>query len=106
MTGSAGGGGLARERTALAWQRTALSLAAASALMARLTWGTVGVAAMATLTIAVVLSCWVFVESRRRDSHDAGAPTAGSSRGGRAPLALAVCIALIAATELAAVLSS
>ncbi|QIX25523.1 DUF202 domain-containing protein [Nocardioides sp. JQ2195] len=100
---AAGDDGLSNERTALAWQRTALSLAAACAIMARLTWSTLGPVAIVLLSTALVLSAWVFLASWLRYSHDAGTRRRPGPRGGRAPLALAVATALIATTELAAV---
>ena len=106
MTSAVDDAGLTGPRTELAWQRTALSIAAAAAVMARLTWGSLGAAAIATLTVAVLLSGWVYVESRRLDRRDPGVRAPGSSRGGRAPVTLAVCVALVAGTELAAVLAT
>lgn len=94
--------GLSNERTALAWQRTALSLVAASAIMARLTWSTLGAPALALLSIALILGAWVFLESSARYCHDAGTRCRQRSRGGRTPMALAAATALIAVTELAA----
>ncbi|NPC96502.1 DUF202 domain-containing protein [Nocardioides sp. zg-DK7169] len=94
--------GAANERTALAWQRSALALIAGAALLARLTWSSLGVAALVVLSVALVLSAWVFVESRGRYAHDAGTRQRPRSRGGRAPLALAIATALVGATELAA----
>ena len=94
--------GAANERTALAWQRSALALIAGAVLLARLTWSTLGPVALVVLSVALVLSSWVFVESRGRYAHDAGMRRRPRSRGGRAPLALAVATALIGATELAA----
>ena len=89
------------ERTALAWQRTALSLAAASALLSRLTFDRLGLTALLSI-LALPLSLWVLVESRRRYSHDAGVPVRRRSRDGRAPAALALATAATVATELVA----
>jgi hypothetical protein len=94
--------GLANERTALAWQRTALSLMASTGVMARLTWSRLGLFAVLTLTIALTLAVWVFFESRGRYSHDAGTHGRTGPRGGRAPAFVATIIALLAATELVA----
>jgi uncharacterized membrane protein YidH (DUF202 family) len=102
---AAGDPGVANERTSLAWQRTALSLVAATAVMARLTWDDLGVVGLGPLMLAMGLSVWVFVESRARYSHDAGTRDRGRSRGGRAPLSLALATGLMAATELAALLT-
>ncbi len=91
--------GMANERTALAWQRTALSLAAGAAVMARLTWSELGLVAALVLAVAVALGVWVFVESTGRYRHDAGTRSRGRGRSGRAPLALTVAVVLMCATE-------
>lgn len=96
--------GLQNERTALAWQRTALSMIAASAVMARLTWSTGGVAALVVLVVAASLSTWVFLESRGRYAHSARVRLRASARGGRAPMALTLAVALLALTEIGALL--
>lgn len=101
---AAGDPGTANARTALAWQRTALSLVGAAAVLARLTWSTLGAVALVPLAAALVLSLWVFAESRGRYAHDAGTRSRQRPRGGRAPTAIAVAAVLIAATELAALL--
>ena len=97
--------GLQNERTALAWQRTALSMLAGSAILARLTWSSAGVSALALLTIAAALSLWVFVESRLRYAQSAGVRLRSRPRGGRGPLTVALATALIAGAELIALLS-
>jgi uncharacterized membrane protein YidH (DUF202 family) len=102
---AAGDAGISNERTALAWQRTALSLVAGSAIIARLTWSSLGLVALVPLSAALLLSLWVFVEGSGRYSHDAGTRSRVRSRGGRAPLALAVATSLIGATELTALLA-
>jgi len=94
--------GAANERTALAWQRTALALVAAAAVMARLTWSSLGLAAFVPLGAALALGLWVFVESWGRYAHDAGTRSRTRPRGGRAPFTLAIATTLIAGTELAA----
>ena len=58
--------GVALERTALAWQRTALSLVAGCAITARLQWSTAGIAAVAPLLVATVLASWVLRGTRPR----------------------------------------
>lgn len=97
--------GNANERTALAWQRTALSLLAGCAAMARITWTTVGPAAIALAGAAGLLASWVFVESRGRYAHSAGTRPRARERSGRAPFALAVATVLLASLELTALLS-
>jgi uncharacterized membrane protein YidH (DUF202 family) len=91
--------GLQRERTALAWQRTALSLVVGSVLLARLTFDRLGALALASPAIALPLSVWVLVQSRRRYRGD---PQRRLRRGGGTPAVLAVAAAALALTELAA----
>lgn len=94
--------GLANERTALAWQRTALSLVGGSAIVARLSWSQLGLAALVPVFVAVALALWVFVESNWRYAHSAGVRSRGRSRGGRGPLFLTLCVVVLATTELVA----
>ena len=58
--------GLARERTALAWQRTALSILFGTLLLARLTIGRIGVIAIVMVAVSAPMAFWVYAESRRR----------------------------------------
>jgi uncharacterized membrane protein YidH (DUF202 family) len=94
--------GLSNERTALAWQRTALSLTAGAAILGRLTFDRIGYLAVLMLAVAIVLCLWVFVESRWRYAQHRGHRQRGRGRGGRGPLFLALATALIALTESAA----
>ncbi|HET6560542.1 MAG TPA: DUF202 domain-containing protein [Marmoricola sp.] len=96
--------GRANERTALAWQRTALSLVAGAAVLARLTFDRLGVLAVGTLGVSALLALWVLAESRGRYAHDAGVRLRPRSRGGRAPAALAVAAVVVGLTEAAALL--
>ena len=57
--------GLQNERTALAWQRTALSVLAGAALMGRLVLGTDPVLVVMELAVALPLALWVLLDSRR-----------------------------------------
>ena len=98
--------GAQNERTALAWQRTALSLMAGSAVLARLTYERLGLLSLAGVLIAFVLSCWVFWESRGRYAHSAGVRMRGRDRGGRSGFAITMAVVLIAMTELAAIVVS
>lgn len=91
--------GLSNERTALAWQRTALALVAGAALLARLTTGRVGVLALVLLGLAVALSLWVFSEAAWRYEQHTGHRTRQQSRGGRAAFFLTAATVLIAVTE-------
>jgi uncharacterized membrane protein YidH (DUF202 family) len=96
--------GIANERTALAWQRTALSLATGAAVLARLTFDRLGVVAVVALAAALALALWVLVESRGRYAHDAAVRLRDRPRGGRAPAALAAATVLVGLTEVAALL--
>ena len=57
--------GLQPERTALAWQRSALSLAGVSAVVARLSFDTVGWVAVFVLVTGLGHAAVVFVTSQR-----------------------------------------
>lgn len=105
MTPPVGDAGLSNERTALAWQRTALSLLASAGVMARLTWSDLGAYAALPLVSAALLSCWVFLESRRRYVRQSRTRRRAGARGGRAPAALAAAFSLIALTEVAALVA-
>ncbi len=98
--------GVYNERTALAWQRTALALLAGSAVVSRLTLDRIGVLAVASVIVTMPLALWVMLESRGRYAHDAGVRRRPRSRGGRAPGILAVVTVLIGLTELAALLAA
>lgn len=91
--------GIANERTALAWQRTALSIVGGAAILARLRAEDLALLAV-PLTLAALLGLWVLLESRGRYHRTARA----ERRGGRAPMALTIATALIAVSELVALL--
>jgi uncharacterized membrane protein YidH (DUF202 family) len=97
--------GLSNERTALAWQRTALALVAGAAILGRLTFADLGWFAVTLLGVAVVLSLWVFAESRWRYVQQLGNRPRSRGRGGRAALSLTVATCLIALTEVFALVS-
>ncbi len=95
--------GAQNERTALSWQRTALSLIVASAALARLAYERVGYPGLLCL-VAIPASLFVFRESRtryRRRGPDDGNPHA---RGGIAGLTVAAIIIVLCLTSLAIVL--
>jgi len=96
--------GIANERTALAWQRTALSLVAGAAIIARLAVDQTGPVVLVPLVAAALLGLWIFVESHARYRHSAGRTSRAGGRGGRAALALAIATTLIAVAELMMIL--
>lgn len=100
---SASANGAQNERTALAWQRTALSLMVASTIVLRLTAVELGALALVGVAIAFPLAFWVFLESRWRYRHHAGLQQRGRPRGGRAGAALVSAMVLLAWLELAAI---
>ena len=91
--------GTAPERTALAWQRTALTVLAGALLVSRLTLDTLGAAAFVVVVVTVPIAVWVLVESRLRHRR-------GTRQGGRAAAALTAAVVALAATELVALLRS
>ncbi|MCX5046211.1 DUF202 domain-containing protein [Aldersonia sp. NBC_00410] len=102
MTSPSTSPGLQNERTALAWQRTALAVLAGAAVVTRMTLHRLGIFALVGLLVAIPICVWVLVESRSRYRHDAAPQARTRSRGGRSHGALALAIALLAMMELAA----
>lgn len=102
MKGGATPSGVQNERTALAWQRTALSLVVASAALARLAYERIGYPGLLCL-VAIPASLFVFRESRtryRRRGDDGNR----HARGGIAGLTVAAIIIMLCLTSLAIVL--
>ncbi|WP_186525923.1 DUF202 domain-containing protein [Leekyejoonella antrihumi] len=95
--------GVQNERTALAWQRTALSLLVATAGLTRLAYERVGYAGLVCM-IALPLALFVFRESRHRYQHRGVAQADPHDRGGVAGLALVGVILVLSMTALAIVL--
>jgi uncharacterized membrane protein YidH (DUF202 family) len=94
--------GAGNERTALAWQRTALALVAGAFLLGRLNFERLGIYALASVVVAVPLSAWVFLESRQRYLRHAGLHRDARPRGGRAPTFLTLATITLILAELAA----
>lgn len=90
--------GLAGERTALAWMRTALSALAAAAILARLTIHDLGPGAFVALGIAVVLTACIFVDIRHSGSPSRRGPE-------RRAMALCLVVATMIVTEFAALVA-
>ena len=92
--------GLAPERTALAWQRTALAIMFGTLVLARLTVGRIGPIALAVVAVSIPLSLWVFQQSNVR--YD---PTPGSRLGGgKRAFAVTLTVLLAGGAEAAALL--
>lgn len=58
--------GRPHERTVLAWQRTALAVAAGALVSARLAWAGSGLLALAPLLLALPLAGWVLATASQR----------------------------------------
>jgi uncharacterized membrane protein YidH (DUF202 family) len=99
-----GDDGRAVERTALAWQRTALALATGSAVATRLAVDRLGLLALVGL-LALPLSWWAFVESRRCQRRSTSSRETSPERDGRGPTLITMGIVLTASTEIAVQLS-
>lgn len=93
-------GGAQPERTALAWQRTALATAAGAAIIARHTGDTLGPASLVILLATLGLAGAAFVLGRRRYTLTPGETT--RRRDGRAPVVLTLAVTTMALTELIA----
>jgi hypothetical protein len=95
--------GLARQRTALAWQRTALSLLTGSTLLARLLYPVAGVPALAGWVVAASLSVWVLLV--RRPHLLPQDPDTPEQRDGLPGAAVVLAVAVLGVTELLALLA-
>jgi uncharacterized membrane protein YidH (DUF202 family) len=91
--------GLSNERTALGWQRTALSLVVASAVLGRLTFGRIGYVAVGVLALAALMALWVFTESHCRYAQQWGDRQRSRLRSGQAAAWLTLATVLLALTE-------
>ena len=100
------------ERTALAWQRTALATAAGSAIVARHSVGPLGPAALVIMGVSIGLALTAFTLGRRRylagPTESRLSATEGRRRwdlprrDGLAPALLSLAVLSLAATELSA----
>ena len=94
--------GVQNERTALAWQRTALSLLAGSAIVSRLTIERIGSAALLCVLAALPVTLWILHLSRVRYRRHT-ADEQSRSRDGRTPACLALVAVMVSLTELVAI---
>jgi len=90
--------GLAGERTALAWQRTGLSLLVGSTLLARLLHPVIGAVALGGFGVCWTLTVWVMLV--RRPHPGAGEPGDLLPRDGLPAAALVLAVAALGVTEL------
>ncbi|HML50706.1 MAG TPA: DUF202 domain-containing protein [Propionicimonas sp.] len=95
--------GLQPERTALAWQRTALALLGLGLASPRLTWGSWGAWSLLPALVVVVGSVAILARSHRRyrtASHLLKGRPAGLRLDGRLPLLTAVLALIVAVMAL------
>lgn len=100
--------GLQPERTALAWQRTALAIALATAVVSRLTWSAIGPVAVVVLVVGLLHCAVLFHGSHHRYRVRRGVARQGAlpwPAGIHAALLL-LQVTLLASMELAALLVS
>lgn len=95
--------GMQAERTALAWQRTGLSIAVAAAVLARLTYDDLGAWALLALAVSLGLCGWVLADSRSRYRGRVGLRPTRAGLGGWSA-ALCASVVVMGTTELAALL--
>jgi uncharacterized membrane protein YidH (DUF202 family) len=74
--------GVYNERTALAWQRTALALMAGAAIISRLSLDSLSVFAVVAVAVAVPVGVWVLWASRQRYRAHASLQREPRVRGG------------------------
>ncbi len=96
--------GLQPERTALAWQRTALSMAAAVLIVVRLTVGSLGALALAVLVFCVGHAVVLFRHSGRRYDVRTGSSARQPWSVGLHGALLALQVLLLALLEVTALL--
>lgn len=95
--------GVQNERTAFAWQRTALSLAVATVALTRLAFERIGYAGLVCL-VAAPLVLFVLLESRVRYRHRNGEKLSSHDHDGTGALLLAIAVLVLCVTGFAIVL--
>lgn len=96
--------GLQNERTAFAWQRTALAVLASAAVVARLMYPTLGWCALLGIAFALVATAWVFRRSRLRYRRTHAVAEGKYARGGTDALLITAAVLLMGLLVLAAIL--
>lgn len=98
--------GLAPERTVLAWQRSALALAAATIVVGRLTWGSVGIIALVVVALGLGHTAVIFVTAQRYYRNRTGSALVTQWPVGVHAALLSLQVTLLAILELLDVLRS
>ena len=98
--------GLQPERTALAWQRSALALAAATIVIGRLTFSAVGLAALLVVALGLVHASVVFATAQRHYRLRTGGPQVSTWPIGVHAALLSAQVAALGILEIVAVLRS
>jgi uncharacterized membrane protein YidH (DUF202 family) len=98
--------GLQPERTALAWQRSALALAAATIVIGRLTFSAVGLVALVVVALGVAHAAVVFATARRHYRLRTGEPNVSTWSTGVHAALLSAQVAALGVLETLAVLRS
>ena len=97
--------GLQQERTALAWERTGLSLTAAAVGVGRHALGHLGWAVLVPCALVAVCGLWVWLDAQRRGRQAAAStrePAFDSLlRDGRLPALVAALVAVLCLAEAA-----
>ena len=106
MTAAPRDPGLQPERTALAWQRSALALAGATIVVGRLTFGTVGAIALLVVALGVGHAAVIFATAQRHYRIRTGATQARQWPTGVHAILLSVQVAALGVLELLDVLRS
>ena len=83
MTATPRDPGLQPERTALAWQRSALALAVATIVVGRLTFSTVGLVALLVVALGLGHTAVIFATAHRHYRMRTGAQQANGMADGR-----------------------
>jgi putative membrane protein len=98
--------GLQPERTALAWQRSALALAAATIVVGRLTFSAVGLVALLVVALGVVHAAVIFATAQRHYRLRTGEPHLSTWPTGVHAALLSAQVAALGVLEILTVLRS
>lgn len=105
MSDGAQGGGQG-ERTALAWNRTALAILGVAAAITRVTFERFGVPSLACLGLTLPLALWIFWTTSTRFRQPRTLKVAVSQPHGAVNASLAAMIVILGLAEVTALLSA